>query len=186
MSCHALLALVTTNSPVTDGFSAQRASNIEFSEFLCCYLDKQLCDRWNKMPWHSWDTSLMTLGIYNIRTLQWRHNGHDSVSNHQPHNCLLNRLFRRRSKKISKVCVTGLCAGNSLETGEFPAQMASNTENVSIWWRHHAGNPDHHIQGTQLSFSNFKHSTPQITHQWPFLLISFNFDPSMYKYSHAQ
>ena len=22
--------------------------------------------------------------------------------------------------------------------GEFPAQMASNAENVSIWWRHHA------------------------------------------------
>ena len=22
-------------------------------------------------------------------------------------------------------------------TGEFPAQMASNAENVSIWWRHH-------------------------------------------------
>ena len=22
-------------------------------------------------------------------------------------------------------------------TGEFPAQVASNTENVSIWWRHH-------------------------------------------------
>ena len=32
---------------------------------------------------------------------------------------------------------TGLCAGNSLWTGEFPAQMASNMENVSIWWRHH-------------------------------------------------
>ena len=32
-------------------------------------------------------------------TLHWRHNGHDSVSNHQPHDCLLNRLFRRRSKK---------------------------------------------------------------------------------------
>ena len=45
--------------------------------------------------------------------LQWRHNGHDSISNHQPHNCLLNRLFRRRSKKTSKLCVTGLCAGNS-------------------------------------------------------------------------
>ena len=28
--------------------------------------------------------------------------------------------------------------GNSPETGEFPAQMASNAENVSIWWRHHA------------------------------------------------
>ena len=27
-----------------------------------------------------------------------------------------------------------------IETGEFLAQMASNTENVSIWWRHHASN----------------------------------------------
>ena len=30
---------------------------------------------------------------------------------------------------------SGLCAGNSPVTGEFPAQMASNAENVSIWWR---------------------------------------------------
>ena len=46
-------------------------------------------------------------------TLLWRHNEHDSVSNHQPRGCLLNRLFRRRSKKISKLRVTGLCVGNS-------------------------------------------------------------------------
>ena len=26
---------------------------------------------------------------------------------------------------------------NSPVTGEFPPQRASNTENVSIWWRHH-------------------------------------------------
>ena len=45
-------------------------------------------------------------------TLQWRHNDHDGVSNHQPHGCLLNRLFRRRSKKTSKLRVTGLCVGN--------------------------------------------------------------------------
>ena len=25
----------------------------------------------------------------------------------------------------------------SLASGEFPAQMTSNAENVSIWWRHH-------------------------------------------------
>ena len=42
-------------------------------------------------------------------TLRWRHNGCDSVSNHQPYYCLLNSLFRRRSKKTSKLCVTGLC-----------------------------------------------------------------------------
>ena len=71
--------------------------------------------------------------------IQWRHNEHDGVSNHQPHDCLLNSLCRRRWKKTSKLRVTGLCAGNSPVTGEFPTQRASNAENVSIWWRHHAG-----------------------------------------------
>ena len=70
-------------------------------------------------------------------TLRWGHNERDGVSNHQPHNCLLNRLFRRRSKQTSKLRVTGLCAGNSPVTGEFPSQRASNAESVSIWWRHH-------------------------------------------------
>ena len=70
-------------------------------------------------------------------TLQWRHNGHGGVSNHQPCDCLLYSLFRRRWKKTSKLRVTGLCEGNSPVTGEFPAQRTSNAENVSIWWRHH-------------------------------------------------
>ena len=70
-------------------------------------------------------------------TLRWRHNDGDSVSNHQPHDCLLKCLFGCTSKKTSKLRVTGLCAGNSPWIGGFPAQMASNAENVSIWWRHH-------------------------------------------------
>ena len=45
--------------------------------------------------------------------LHWRHYEHDSVSNHQPHGCLLSRLFRRRSQKTSKLRVTGLRVGNS-------------------------------------------------------------------------
>ena len=79
--------------------------------------------RHNLLENHIWDP---------IHSLKWRHNGHDGVSNHQPHQCLLNRLFRCRSKKTSKLRVTGLCAGNSPKIGEFPAQMASNAENVSI------------------------------------------------------
>ena len=47
------------------------------------------------------------------RSLCWRHNDQNGVSNHQPHGCLLNRLFRRRSNKTSKLRVTGLCVGNS-------------------------------------------------------------------------
>ena len=49
-------------------------------------------------------------------TLQWRHNGRDGVSNHQPHDCLLNRLFRRRSKKTTQLRVTGLCAGGPVNS----------------------------------------------------------------------
>ena len=57
-------------------------------------------------------------------TLPWRH----SVSNHQPHDCLLSHLFRRRSKNTSKPRFTGLCAGNSPVTGEFPAQRPNDAE----------------------------------------------------------
>ena len=70
--------------------------------------------------------------------LQWRHNERNGVSNHHPHDCLFNLLFRRRSKKTSELRVTGLGVGNSPVTGEFPAQRASNPKNVSISWRHHA------------------------------------------------
>ena len=57
--------------------------------------------------WYEYWTSSLTY------TLHWHHNDHDDVSNHQPHGCLLNRLFRRRSKETSKLRVTGLCVGNS-------------------------------------------------------------------------
>ena len=70
--------------------------------------------------------------------LQWRNDERDGVSNLQPRNCLLNRFFRRRSKKISKLRATGLCEGNSPVTSEFPVQRVSDAENVSNWWRHHA------------------------------------------------
>ena len=70
-------------------------------------------------------------------SLQWRHNEHDGISNHQPHDCLLHCSLRHRSKKTSKHHIPGLCEGNSPVTSEFPAQRASNVENVSIWWRHH-------------------------------------------------
>ena len=44
---------------------------------------------------------------------------------------------KHRSKKTSKLCITGLWVGNSPVTGEFPTQKASDTENVSKWWHHH-------------------------------------------------
>ena len=98
-----------------------------------------------------------------VLSLLWCHNGCVGVSNHQPHDCLLNRSFRRRSKKTSKLRVTGLCVGNSPAAGEFPAQMASNAENVSIGWRHHviADNMGKYVPGRHCgrvdSWKSFTH-----------------------------
>ena len=51
-------------------------------------------------------------------SLQWCHNERDDVSNHRRLDGLFNRLFIRRSKRTSKLRVTGLCEGNL--TGNSP------------------------------------------------------------------
>ena len=84
-------------------------------------------------------------------TLRSCNNECDGVWNHQPHDCLLNRLFRRRSKETSKLPVTGLCAGNSPVTGEFPTQRARNAENVSIWCRHREKTSSNMLYGRLLA-----------------------------------
>ena len=88
---------------------------------------------------HTWPPLWPQISWQHHVALRWCHNGpnNNNDSNHQPQGCLLNCLFRRSSRKTSKVRVTGLCVGNSLGTGEFPTQMASNVENFSIWWCHH-------------------------------------------------
>ena len=103
------------------------SSTNDFKQVICLSPESLFC----------WNCAAQIPKNDTIVPLQWRHNGPEDVSNHQPHHCLLNRLFRRRSKKTSKLRVTGLCAAKSPVTGEFPAQMASNAENASIWWRHH-------------------------------------------------
>ena len=75
----------------------------------------------------------------------WWHHGYHVYRNQHKHyddvimGAMVSQItrFKRRSKKTSKLRVTSLCAGNSPGTGEFPAEMASNAENVSIWWHHH-------------------------------------------------
>ena len=67
------------------------------------------------------------------------HNGRDGVSNHQPHDCLLNRLFRRRSKKTSKLRVTGLCVGNSPHTWPVTRKMFPFNDVIMSWWLQHRG-----------------------------------------------
>ena len=77
--------------------------------------------------WFYWcDSILQVLILY---ALCWGHNGHDGVSKHHTQNCLLKRLFRCRSKKTSKLRITGLCEGNSPVTSEFPAKKPEMQKN---------------------------------------------------------
>ena len=111
-------------SMVAEGFSA-------FQRWSCLHWDWGFSAIWI-MKFQCY----MCTGIIILSapfSLQWRNNGLNGISNHQPYECLLNHLFRHKSKKTSKLHITGLCAGNSPVPGEFPAQRASNTESVSIW-----------------------------------------------------
>ena len=52
-------------------------------------------------------------GCTNVRlyicqlSLQWRHNERNVVSNHQPHDCLLNRLFKAQAEEITQPIIQG-------------------------------------------------------------------------------
>ena len=80
----------------TDGISNCRRVDCLFNSALSWQQRKHQCSK-----------------LFSVISLPWRHNGHDSVSNHHSHDCLLNRLFRLTSKETSKLRVTGLCVGNS-------------------------------------------------------------------------
>ena len=146
--------LCEENSPVTGEYPAQRASNAEnvsiwwrqyvhkIRSWYCRHKASDIALEYNTI------LNALTGDLYGAffwvlwrkdiaRSLQWRHNGLHGVWNHQPQDCLLNGLYRCRSKETSKLRLTGLCEGNLPMTGEFPAQRASNAENISIWWRHH-------------------------------------------------
>ena len=71
---------------------------------------------WSSSPWEgdqAYQAVSNILYVMTVTPLQWRHNERDGVWNHQPHECLPNRLIMRKSKKTSKLRVTAFCEGNS-------------------------------------------------------------------------
>ena len=96
--------------------------NSQFSQNNHCskapVISSRLCGQWSI---HAACEELLSLPCFYAHPqlrlvsvpLRWRLNGSHGVSNHQHHGCLLNRLFRRKSKKTPTLRVTGLCAGNS-------------------------------------------------------------------------
>ena len=101
------------------------------SKFTCIYVDSLYT------PWFASDSLVCKL-LHDLEMTIW------VVWSVEIKTCItvaswwarlrLNRLLRRRSKKTSKLCVTGLCAGNSPVIGPVTRKM------FPFWWRHHGTN----------------------------------------------
>ena len=70
-------------------------------------------------------------------TLQWRHNECHGVSNHQPHDYLLNRLLRQMKENFEAPRHQPLC-GSHRSPVNSPHKGPTTRKKVSIWWHHHA------------------------------------------------
>ena len=111
-------------SHIPQYFVTEMSTCVHISGTKCCivrHLPYAFWDLWDGFVMQTFCTfRVISLALAITHTLHIRHNGHDGVSNHQPFDGLLNRLFGSKSKKTSKLCVTGLCVANALVTDEFP------------------------------------------------------------------
>ena len=91
--------------------------------------------------------------------LPWRHNGLDSITNHQPHDCLLNRFFRRRWKKSSEFRFTGLCVVNSRGPVNSPHKWPITRkmfpyDDVILYYQNPSSNHKYHPSRSESNFAS--------------------------------
>ena len=150
----ALLVRCEGNSPVTGEFPSQRPVARSFDVFFHLRLNRRL----NKQSWGGWFETPSPIRtqfwyIYSICSQCWimslsllqrsyvflvHYSDAIMMSAMSTQITSLTIVYSTihsgvDQKKTSKLRVIGLCEGY----GEFPAQRASNAENVSIFWRHH-------------------------------------------------
>ena len=127
-----LLAFCAGNSPVRGEFPSQRPVTRSFDVFFDLCLNKHV----SKQSWGWWSETLSSslwrqcnvhlityvflevlIGVeffmcqWHLSSLQWHHIEHNGISNHWHFHSLFNCWFRHRSKKTSKLRVTGLLWG---------------------------------------------------------------------------
>ena len=108
--------------------------------------------------------SMQSCSPWSPGSLQWRHDKRDGVPNHRRLDCLLNHLFRRSSKKASKLSVIGLC--------ECTGDRWIHTENISIWWRHHGDMACGNIDGSSdVYFSYCSVGITSLIKAYPFRVM---------------
>ena len=75
-----------------------------------------------------------------MKTSQWRHNERDRVASQITsltivYSTVYSGVDQRKHQRSALLAFVRRI--HPSVTGEFPAQKASNAENISIWWRHH-------------------------------------------------
>ena len=149
---------------------AQKYQNKYAVDIAIC--EDQIWNNWNiAFPQFWWLWCLYTRS----------HNEYNVASNHWCHACY--PLFRCRSKKTSKLCIIGLCEGNS----------PMNAENVSISWHYHVGRFLHLCSNQEFEFFNkfpcfkvlFLASKAKIfqTFSWTWLLFIVVFPPNKFQFN---
>ena len=145
-----LLNIRTRNHAASLWYNADESS-LEHS--MKCR-DPPWSSRWLQMPWRQICTNKSaTMALHYS----------DVIMGAMVSQMFTQPFIRAQIKnQTSKFRVTGLWAGNSPVSGEFPAQRTSNAENISIWWRHHGHEYDYSRMGIILHnlhivSSNFIH-----------------------------
>ena len=125
----ALINPCAGNPPITADFPSQRPVTLSFDVFFDPGLNKRLSKQSRRRLFVTRNPTGFSDDRFRAPyALQWCHNDRHGVSDHRRLDCLLNHLFRHKSKKTSKLRVTGLCEGNTPVTGGFPSQKASGAE----------------------------------------------------------
>ena len=94
--------------------------------------------RWN----HSWETRFVILHRH-YRGSKWHGDHYDDVimgvvaSQITSLTIVYSNVYSGADQSKHQSSASLAFVWEFTGTGEFPAQMASNAENVSIWWRHH-------------------------------------------------
>ena len=101
------------------------------------------------------------------RALRWRHNEQDSVSNHQPHHCLLNRLLRADQSSASLAFVRGIHRGPVNSPHKWPVTRKMFPFDDVIMGRHNDSRKASSFLHMISNSYSFKHLTYDKTAHFP-------------------
>ena len=184
--------------PTTGGFPSQRpAVDVFFYQRLNKRLSKQSRPRWFETPSRSvWRHCNVYLHLSHFSTLKCRRllwfalneNKNISISHHYNdvimgaiaseitsltivYSIVCSDAYQSKHQSSASQAVVRGIHRSSPGTGEFPAQMASNAEDVPIWWRHHVTSIISAdvlaTQGVRTSLTVTTKIAPRVSGLWP-------------------